>query len=259
MSDDTDPQVAKLRVLLTDILMSGLLVHHRLTALDQYHLERTVQAAADGEQFEPLGQFPSPGPTAPTYEEMYGAVFFEELGRMVVRWNRADEAVRGVLATICAPSPRDDGLVSTILTANLSPSALQGALLTYAASHEHEHLSPRLRKASEYHEVLAQHRNEYVHGVKGIKDYPGFGPSGHSREASGAVMHVRVRGKKQVMQTDDRVPSEHVEECGRWAMVLEQYAKNLQKAVRAHLTQDVPQWPEMPTCPPRLKLFAFPA
>lgn len=243
-----EEEIGCLRALLDDLLMSGLLVQHRMTDEEVDRVMSAVEQASIGEPFEPIGEIASQR----SWEG--GAEVFEAIGRMLVTWNRTEDAIRGLLETLIVPNLRSDRHVAKILTVHMQPSALQAAINTYASTYEHDELTPRLKAATEYCRRLADYRNEYVHGVRAIKSYAG--PIGFPFRSQAVIMGYSARGR--VKESYDRVEVGLIHQVSDWALELEQYASELRGALSVHLDGGAPAWPAIPAMPPAKGPISYP-
>lgn len=122
--------------------------------------------------------------------------FFASLGRLVVEYNGAENALRNLLASTVTAKPADveEIALSHILTAELGNMALTQALRSYATDVGPQEMEQPLKDAATYLDTIREYRNFYVHAITQVLTFSDTGTFGqlYGLSAKGSIREHRT-------------------------------------------------------------------
>lgn len=175
----------------------------------------------------------------------------EELGRLVVGWNAAESALRGLLMGLSK-----DRWLTYVMATHMSTTAQFDALRVWANDKATGDQKEHLLHAIEFASIVRAHRNHYVHTTIGV---PGADDSAIA-EALGLVhTTIQVTARKQLTTRAGHVVAEALRAAYDQTVVLTDYLTDLHYylCVAPSLTEVVtrPQpSPDKPSLPRKLCL-----
>lgn len=177
--------------------------------------------------------------------------FYRSYGFAVYAWNRAEQSVRNLLATIAAEdihaqsNPR-----AVILTAELGSRGIVQALQSFANATMEAEAQDAVIFLVRYFEIVLSYRNYYVHGVTHITSAnPNPKDDKELNENPiGLIRHVSSKGK--IIYHEDSIDYFDLERFIQWSNLMVRYSNQL--SAHIYWPGERAPLPDKPTLPPQL-------
>jgi hypothetical protein len=172
--------------------------------------------------------------------------YFATFGTAVMSWNRAEGAMRQLLAGLCGGNTIEANMRAQIVTAELGSAGLTYALGSFAENLLPPEAAERVAHAVKYYNVLREYRNYYVHGLTSVVT--------GTQVALGAIITMTAKGK--LIEHKDFIPVDKL----TWLDTESVHLKEFTVAITRHLFWSGPAFgsplsplPHMQPVPDRLE------